>query len=53
MITKFFQQINDWLAEAGPNVSITYILKEHQAAASVYNASNPYYETIKSAADKL
>ncbi|XP_031762935.2 aminoacylase-1-like [Galleria mellonella] len=49
----FQAQLEQWIAEAGENITLTYISKNPQSPATVVSLSNPYWRAINQAARSL
>ncbi|KOB74336.1 Aminoacylase 1, partial [Operophtera brumata] len=46
----FDAQLRQWLAEAGDNIDLTYIIKDQQSPATLVTEYNPYFVAIANAA---
>ncbi|XP_059046467.1 aminoacylase-1-like [Achroia grisella] len=49
----FQAQLEQWIAEAGDNIMLTYISKNPQSPATLVSSSNPYWIAIAEAAQTL
>ncbi|KAJ8721437.1 hypothetical protein PYW07_002212 [Mythimna separata] len=49
----FSNLIDQFIAESGENINVTYISKNQQSPATIANSSNPYFQAIACAAKQL
>lgn len=46
-------QLKQWAAEAGSDVTLTYLSKDKLSPATIINGSNPYWVRFKAASEKI
>ncbi|KAJ0174762.1 hypothetical protein K1T71_009870 [Dendrolimus kikuchii] len=49
---KLQAKLEQWITEAGDNITLTYLLKGKQSPATIVDDSNPYWRAINTAAQR-